>query len=434
MTGRGLSAPIEQSCTDALSVGAASSGATAVRYTDAVAGDGHDPVLHELAQRARAQLDVLVRSTTDEILAQMEIYSSQTTVTRDELTRSVSANMITMLASLSNPTTVDLAQARTTGLTRARQGVPLPEVLRAFRIGFSDLWATLLDLAASSGEAQLRTIIATSSRFWFLIDQFLEAVTVAYREATAELARAQRQRRAALLEALLSGGVSPGNAVWEVALQLGLPPEGTFVVVAADTGELASSSLTGIERTLADDLFVSAWRLTPSYELGIVALADTEQLPRLVEILDAQALLRIGISPPFQGLEHTPRALHLAHVARSSIADGQTRVVCFDDAPLSVLIAAGPDEAMNLARQVLAPILALPATERDLLIDTADAWIAGGGSAKHAAVTLFCHPNTVRYRLHRIEGDLGLSFADPGQAAQIVVALRAWSMFGRVRP
>ena len=70
--------------------------------------------------------------------------------------------------------------------------------------------------------------------------------------------------------------------------------------------------------------------------------------------------------------------------------------------------------------------LALPEDELDLLLGTFEAWIRGGGSATAAGAELFCHPNTVRYRLRRIEAGTGRVLANPGDVAELVTAVRAW--------
>jgi DNA-binding PucR family transcriptional regulator len=48
------------------------------------------------------------------------------------------------------------------------------------------------------------------------------------------------------------------------------------------------------------------------------------------------------------------------------------------------------------------------------------------GSASVAGAELFCHPNTVRYRLRRIEAGSGRVLANPGDVAELVTAVRAW--------
>ena len=53
-----------------------------------------------------------------------------------------------------------------------------------------------------------------------------------------------------------------------------------------------------------------------------------------------------------------------------------------------------------------------------------------GGSAAVAAAALYCHPNTVRYLLRRVEASTGRSLASPADAAdaaELVAAVLAWS-------
>ena len=45
-----------------------------------------------------------------------------------------------------------------------------------------------------------------------------------------------------------------------------------------------------------------------------------------------------------------------------------------------------------------------------------------GGSANQAASTLFCHPNTVRHRLRRLEQRTGRSLAHPRETAELSLA------------
>jgi DNA-binding PucR family transcriptional regulator len=52
--------------------------------------------------------------------------------------------------------------------------------------------------------------------------------------------------------------------------------------------------------------------------------------------------------------------------------------------------------------------------------------VRASGSATAAGAALFCHPNTVRYRLRRIEAASGRTLASPGDVAELVTAVRAW--------
>jgi hypothetical protein len=79
--------------------------------------------------------------------------------------------------------------------------------------------------------------------------------------------------------------------------------------------------------------------------------------------------------------------------------------------------------------RVLGKALALPKDDRATLMATAEAWIAARGSAAEAGRVLYCHENTVRHRLHRLEGHLGVALDDPRNLADLTTALEAIRTF-----
>jgi hypothetical protein len=278
-----------------------------------------------------------------EIRQQIAVYRIEpAVVSREDLTRSVTANLQPVIDALRTPDSVNLTQAFATGTRRARQGVPLPEVQRAFRIGFAALWDVLVDVVAVAGEHERQALADVATTFWYLIDRFLESVSNGYRQATTELVRAQRHRRVALLDALFSGGVVTDSTRWDITQLLDLPHDGTFAVIVAETSDPTGSACLGIERALDAIHMGSAWRVTPAYELGIVSVGTAERLGGLVEILRAHTTGRVGVSPAFTGLENASHALRLAHVARASIPDGAATAACFEESPVSMIVAAAP--------------------------------------------------------------------------------------------
>jgi len=92
-------------------------------------------------------------------------------------------------------------------------------------------------------------------------------------------------------------------------------------------------------------------------------------------------------------------------------------------------MASSPEASMQLAHQVLGPVLELPAEEGNVLLLTLRAWFASQGSTDLTAAAMFCHPNTVRLRLRRITDKLGRSLSDPEHIAEVGAALRALNMF-----
>jgi DNA-binding PucR family transcriptional regulator len=98
----------------------------------------------------------------------------------------------------------------------------------------------------------------------------------------------------------------------------------------------------------------------------------------------------------------------------------------FRDSPIDLLVAAAPHAALETARAVLGGLLTLPQDELEPLLSTFEAWTRASGSANAAGAALYCHPNTVRYRLRRIEAGTGRSLNNPGEVAELVTAVRAW--------
>jgi DNA-binding PucR family transcriptional regulator len=134
---------------------------------------------------------------------------------------------------------------------------------------------------------------------------------------------------------------------------------------------------------------------------------------------------RTGVSPPYESLRDTPRDLHLAGVALAGIPAGRSEVRAFGTSPLAALVACDPDESERVTYHVLGALLELPAEDRTSLLDTLHAWFDHDGSAEQAAGQIYCHPNTVRYRLRRISELTGRSFSRPYDVAEVATALHA---------
>lgn len=100
-------------------------------------------------------------------------------------------------------------------------------------------------------------------------------------------------------------------------------------------------------------------------------------------------------------------------------------MVVFGDSPVTTLVAAAPGMARDVVRSALSGVLTLPGAERKVLLDTLLAWFGGHGSAKEAADRLFVHPNTVRYRLRRVQELTKRDLTDPVDIGELYVALES---------
>lgn len=386
------------------------------------------PEVARLAEAIKSRLEDVVDELTDRIL-EMQPYRSGLLVTRDELRESLVLNLSYMVEHLAGDAEVDLWAPRDTGFRRGQAGAPLPELLRAYRIGFARLWQLLVEEARRSGTASYDALIDTATDIWALADDYSQAVTEAYRDATSDLMLAEAKRRGALIEAVLTGDTSGQGSLWEIAELLQMPFDGVFLVVAAETASIGSDPLARVEPRLAALDVASAWRLRPGVEIGLLSCGRDARIEPALAVVTELARTRVGVSPAFATLDAAPNALRLARIALASLPSTEVAVRQFDDTPLGILAAADPESSIRIARVVLGPVLDLPADERDTLLGTLDGWLDALGSANEAGRTLYVHPNTVRHRLRRIEQHTGRSLDDPRAVAELAVALQAVRLF-----
>jgi sugar diacid utilization regulator len=319
----------------------------------------------------------------------------------------------------------DLAAPRRTGRRRAEQGAPLATVQSSLQVGFRFMWDTLVAEAHRTGIISGAELVGLASEVWMLNTLFTTELATAYRDARIELVLRQDQERSALVEALLEGRIADTATVWEAADLLGLPYQGVFVVVAAEVPAAARHALPRLESRLHVRGIGSAWQLLADLQVGIVSLRSQRNTRVLVEILRSGAVARVGVSPVYNRLERTPEALHLARIALASSPAGDPIVNVFDDAPLSVLVVSSPTTSYRIMKTILGPLLDMNPDEREMLLNTLAAFFAFRGSAIEAGKHLYCHPNTVRHRLRRIERQTGRSLADPRSSAELFIALEA---------
>jgi DNA-binding PucR family transcriptional regulator len=205
----------------------------------------------------------------------------------------------------------------------------------------------------------------------------------------------------------------------------GLPGGRNFLVVAAED----PPALPRFEEQLRTIGISSAWQQLPGLYVGLVSLRS-DSLDRVVDLLRRNAAGRVGVSPLNDDADRIDLAFRLARtaLAASTAADP---VTVFDRSPLTMAAIADAEVAHRVVQVVLGGLEDLPPDDRDLLLDTLAAWSTHNGSASETAVHLYCHPNTVRYRLRRLEERTGRSLTDPRAVAELVLALEARLWHGR---
>jgi sugar diacid utilization regulator len=104
-------------------------------------------------------------------------------------------------------------------------------------------------------------------------------------------------------------------------------------------------------------------------------------------------------------------------------------VVSHVDALADALLARNEHMARRLISTRLGPLL-----DQEHLVETLRAYVVNGLTVRPTAEALVVHPNTVTYRLAKIESLLGRSLRDLMEASDILMALRALELFDVQQP
>jgi PucR family transcriptional regulator, purine catabolism regulatory protein len=237
-----------------------------------------------------------------------------------------------------------------------------------------------------------------------------------------EVARAQEQAvRGALLEEALAPaeerGLSP-LAARAAAFGVDFGDPARIVVLRAPGGIDAAA------RTLAAALDrAGAPRLIsrrPDEATALVQAAEDDLAAALAAVTAAHGAAVAGVGRPVGALAEVRDSLRDARLAAARARPGT--VVRFEDLDL-VTFVVGEVGPRRLGPKVAGPLAVLhgnPAL-RDALL----AWFAHDLDVVAAARALHLHPNSVRYRLSRIEALLGRPLRSPATIADLHVALVA---------
>lgn len=377
--------------------------------------------LRAIAEFLRPQVDRLLAEHCVLVRNDVESYQSGGLVSAEDL-RTSCQSQVTYLLEVMGSGEADVEAPRRVGRLRAEQGVPLTDVMSAYRVG-SRFWWEQIRHAIEQVGGTVDSVLDINSALWQYQDEYTEAMATAYREVATTRLIHRQQTRGAVVGGLLNGRLPADLSPWDAARLLGLPRSKHFVAAAVrvDARDLSAPRA---ENMLDAAGFQSAWQIEPDAQVGLVAVSAPEQLASLQRALRHNETHRSGLSPLYDGLPPTGEAIRYARTALSATTETQ-RVVAFDDNPYAVAAISDPQTMARYAHTVLGTLADLDVTDKTMLLDTFRQWVASGGSVTVAAEALFCHPNTVRYRLRRLKEHTGRDVALPGDIAELCLAVEA---------
>lgn len=322
----------------------------------------------------------------------------------------------TWLATGREPTDEDLDALRHSAKDRAGEGMPLEDLLQAYRLGGKAGWHALV---AAAREGERDALPDAAELVMDYIDRVSATVAQAYLEERQHLVSEEERSVRRLFDTLVADAELPA-ALLALADRLG------FAVVPAYRAFAIGLARAG-GRSHAQHAAALRGR-------GVLALTEGD---RIVALLPAGSPSPAGLPPGtlLVGTTEVPRAQlgPALEDARTAIDLGRRRglegEVGVDELVLDLLLSRAPDLAAALEQRVLGPLGALGTRVSAPLLDTLVAFLDHRQDRRAAAAALHVHPNTVDYRMQRVQEAIGLSLADPHDLALVVLALRTRSVW-----
>jgi PucR C-terminal helix-turn-helix domain len=332
----------------------------------------------------------LARRVREAMQAQLPTYRG---LPRDKLDKEVGLEVERVLRSAraGRPALDDseLAELAAVGEARARQGVPVAEMLRAWRIGIEVVVGYAREVGRRLGieDAQVLEFVQ-SMLAWS--DVAMLTTAGAHREAELVLARAEEERRAAFVRGTLLGTV-PATELRVHGEAYGLNLAGEYVAFRARLGyDVPRHQL---EHALGVEA-LGRRRGMSAFVDGDIAGFLTEPPPSDVDGI-------VGVGPP-RSLDRLAESYRLAARALMTMhACGLHGAYDLPALGLRAAVAMDTDIGEPLKKRYLEP-LGTGGSAREL-IATLRAYLTCDLHAERTAAQLFVHENTVRYRLARFE-------------------------------
>ncbi|WP_433334121.1 helix-turn-helix domain-containing protein [Spirillospora sp. CA-294931] len=302
---------------------------------------------------------------------------------------------------------------RRLGRFEAQEGRTLDNLQAAFRIGAQVAWRRVMK---TGPELQLSSTVMAqlAASLFAFIDELASLALEGYLDALPSEELEEHRRR--LLQLLLRTPAASRRAVAELAqiAEWEVPDEVTLVAVPAGSRVVRAS--------LDQDLLADLTGDEP--HLLVPGRVNEDRLRMLAEALpEGRVVTGLSVAPVHaaDSLRWARQTLPL--VEQGVLSDGP--VTRCEDHLITLWLLSDPAMVDQLARRHLAGVSRLNSVQRDRLLATLHTWLTTRGTAAEIAEELDVHPQTVRYRMRKLEGTLGDRLADPDARFAIEVVLRA---------
>lgn len=315
-----------------------------------------------------------------------------------------------VLHSAGEPSPSELQRLRRSAARWARAGVALPAVQHAFHEGFS---VGLRMVADSAGDGDYPALVDGAVLLFGLLDAVSEAVSSAYLDEYKTAAARGHDETRAITTALLAGDGRAAGIAERIGVELAAGYEVVALHFPTDENDSTGDRDAAAQRKLARIETALSLYCSPVEPLamlsatggtilipGASATAAEELVARLAEAAGVPVFAAASMSAPERIPDAADNVYELLRlVQRLNYRPGVYRIA---DLALEFQIARPGVGRRHLSR-LLDPLRRIP----DLL-PTLEAFVSTEANRKKAATQLVVHPNTIDYRLKRIQQITGI--------------------------
>jgi len=298
-------------------------------------------------------------------------------------------------------------------------------VLNGYSLGTRMLWEALLDQRNTPDLGiDDHVLLIAGQQIWSALDVQNATMVDSYRRESSRLQRRDLQRQQSFLDGLVEGrGADPGFAS-QARDVLGISADDPLACVVAHFDGPLGEMLRAPEDRLERAGVLSYWHVRGGAFFGLVPTSELT-LPELVRLLEPAVDGRVGVALSAEGISGFAAAYQLAGRVAETLPRGSHQMVSVTDRLPEVLLGGSPEVTSLLLSETLGSVLAQPSHQAELLLQTLEALLAHNASPTHAAEQLFCHRNTVIYRMKQIESLTGRSLQDPRDKLLLSLGLLA---------
>jgi hypothetical protein len=315
------------------------------------------------------------------------------------------------LATGQPPAGDDLDALRAAVHSRASEGVPLEDLLKACRVGGR---VGLEALRRHSGADHAEILLDAATLMVEYVDLLSSLVTEAYLTQRERLVAEEERPWRQLVDAIVAGDLDDGDEQ-RLAAHLGVPLHAAytpFAVTILGGSAARHGALSGRLRTNGVAIAVT----TGDRVFGLASGAVCERH------LDEERPTLIAMGAPTPRAELAQAREDVEHLVELGRRAGMEGVVSRDERLIELLLARSPRLAGALRERVMAP---LHGADQADLVRTLETLVACAFDRASTSRALHVHRNTLAYRIHRIQQLTGLDLGRPRDIASVYLALTA---------